>query len=568
MNTVDFKTQRNNDIYTIALVAALMGTGCDSGGSTVGPETSSGTEDSNSGESQGETEASTEPDGGTRTGTQTGNSQDTDAESETDHNTGTDTDHNTGTDTDDGSGTETGNSGCRDGQTDCGGRCVDVVNLVSDCGGCGVACSSGEVCAEGSCQAAQWGTAARVADVERSRDPDVSVDSEGNALAVWMADAFPDGEGTRFDVWGARFDVDTLAWDAAVLLENTDVDYARFPQVAAAPQGDGVAIWDQDDRINFSRYDESGSVWSAPEVIEAGLAGAAQDQLLRRDAVGNSMAVWVQDLSDVRASRYDAATGGWTAPQSISTNSSGFALFMEMDSNASGDSVVVWAEFPEGASSNVWVNRYDADSGTWGTDELIENQDSDATLPQASIDDDGNVIVLWGQVQGNVGVLFSRRYDSENGSWEDAQMMQASAFDYRLDFDSQGNAVAVWRYQGQLWSQRYDVSTAVWQSATVISADVPGDVADPGIIIDPYDDAVVVWRQAGSVWANRFSVTDQTWGPEVELSDATNSTSFDVPQLRAAADGTLIVLFQRNEVLSGAGPLRREIWFNTYRAQP
>jgi Stigma-specific protein, Stig1 len=49
-------------------------------------------------------------------------------------------------------------SPCADGTTKCGGACVDTKVDLANCGGCGVACASGEVCSAGNCQSECAGT--------------------------------------------------------------------------------------------------------------------------------------------------------------------------------------------------------------------------------------------------------------------------------------------------------------------------------------------------------------------------------------------------------------------------
>ncbi|MCA9610442.1 MAG: hypothetical protein KC619_32825, partial [Myxococcales bacterium] len=44
--------------------------------------------------------------------------------------------------------------GCRTGETDCDGTCVNTDSDARNCGGCGMACGAGEVCAAGACDAA------------------------------------------------------------------------------------------------------------------------------------------------------------------------------------------------------------------------------------------------------------------------------------------------------------------------------------------------------------------------------------------------------------------------------
>ncbi len=53
---------------------------------------------------------------------------------------------------DDQESSDDGAQACADGQQECGERCVDVSTDASNCGGCGVMCTTGQVCQTGQCQ--------------------------------------------------------------------------------------------------------------------------------------------------------------------------------------------------------------------------------------------------------------------------------------------------------------------------------------------------------------------------------------------------------------------------------
>jgi hypothetical protein len=64
--------------------------------------------------------------------------------------------------------------GCRPGQSDCGGRCVDLTTDPANCGRCGRACAAGEVCNEGTCSSTCSAGLANCAGacVELATDPE------------------------------------------------------------------------------------------------------------------------------------------------------------------------------------------------------------------------------------------------------------------------------------------------------------------------------------------------------------------------------------------------------------
>ena len=65
----------------------------------------------------------------------------------------------------------------------------------------------------------------------------------------------------------------------------------------------------------------------------------------------------------------------------------------------SGNAVAVWEQF-DGVTVSVASNRYDAQSGSWGTAELIETGGGESAAPQVAIDGSGNAVAVWEQLDG------------------------------------------------------------------------------------------------------------------------------------------------------------------------
>jgi hypothetical protein len=76
-------------------------------------------------------------------------------------------------------------------------------------------------------------------------DPQVAVDSQGNAVAVWYR-----YDGTSYVVQGAVRPAASGVWQAPVDLSAADED-AVHPQVAVDSQGNAVAVWS---RYNATSY--------------------------------------------------------------------------------------------------------------------------------------------------------------------------------------------------------------------------------------------------------------------------------------------------------------------------
>jgi hypothetical protein len=93
-----------------------------------------------------------------------------------------------------------------------------------------------------------WGTAELIEtnDSAHAQHLQVAVDPNGNAVAVWKQ-----SDGTRDNIWANQY-VAGAGWATAELLETEDLGDAERPQIAVDPDGNAIAVWSQDDgmRIN------------------------------------------------------------------------------------------------------------------------------------------------------------------------------------------------------------------------------------------------------------------------------------------------------------------------------
>ena len=206
-----------------------------------------------------------------------------------------------------------------------------------------------------------WGTAGLIEtdNVETANVPEVAVNANGNAVAVWRQ-----SDGTRTNIWANRYDAIGGSWGTAELIETTNAGDARFPRVSIAPSGDATAVWEQSDGTRFSiwanRYDTAGGNWGTAALIETDDTGDATSARLAVDSNGNVTAVWDQgdgSRLNVWANRYDAAAGTWGTPRLLETDNTGDATGPEVAVDPNGVVMAVWEQF-DGIRRNIWANRF------------------------------------------------------------------------------------------------------------------------------------------------------------------------------------------------------------------
>ena len=150
--------------------------------------------------------------------------------------------------------------------------------------------------------------------------------------------------------------------------------------------------------------------------------------------------------------RTDTSRGqGWGTPVVIETNT-GNADFARVAVNGNGNAMALWKQF-NGVNFDIWANRYDVGSDSWGTATLIENSSQDASEPWVAMDNSGNAMAVWRQSDGvdpNPSI-WANRYVVGQG-WGTATLIELNpgfASFPHVGFDNSGNAIVAW-YQA-IW---------------------------------------------------------------------------------------------------------------------
>jgi hypothetical protein len=199
----------------------------------------------------------------------------------------------------------------------------------------------------------------------------------------------------------------------------------------------------------------------------------------------------------------------------------GDAWRAEVAVNPEGRGVVVWQQSEEGRDS-IWANRMGVD-GRWDGARRVEPNDQvDQIKPHVAIDEEGNAIAVWEEIDGESSSIWSKRQDP-SGKWVQEQAVynrEGDAFEPRVASAPGGNAIAVWQQRtrdGPLatWAARYLASSGTWNDVRPIGPAAAGNAGKPDVVMDADENAIAVWPQSGGVrkgvWANRYD-DDDGWG--------------------------------------------------------
>ena len=400
-----------------------------------------------------------------------------------------------------------------------------------------------------------WGTAETIEtdDAGDAASPQIAFDPSGNAISVWHQ-----SDGVRNNIWSNRYTAGT-GWGTAIKIETDDAGHAMAPQIAFDPSGNAISVWHQSDgtrnNIWSNRY-TAGTGWGTAIKIETDDAGHAAAPQIAFDPSGNAIAVWFQSdgvRNNIWANRYTAGTG-WGTAEAIETDDAGHAAAPQIAFDPSGNAIAVWYQ-SDGTRDNIRSNRYTAGTG-WGTAIKIETDDAaNATFPQIAIDSGDSAISVWVQSDGVLTNIWANRYTAETG-WGTAEKIETNDAGFaeapQIAFDPSGNAISVWQQSDgawfHIWSNRYTAGTG-WGTAMKIEIDEAADAQEPEIAIDSAGNAIVVWWLSDgtrtNIWANRYAA-ESGWGTaaKIETDDTADAES---PKVAVDSGGNAISVWKQSD---------------------
>jgi hypothetical protein len=242
-----------------------------------------------------------------------------------------------------------------------------------------------------------WGpivTLSPVSNSNSSTSPKIGMDSNGNAVAIWLLDT-----GTSTSIQTAYLPVGG-SWTTPVAISTPGVT-ARRPTLAVNALGDAIAGWETASGQVMVAERKSGS-WGAPVSV----APAAYRQNASQVALngrGDAAVVWSRAYSSFMATR-DVGRS-WSVPTTISTRSAGGSVSIALDD--SGNAVLVFVSL---ATPN--ANPVEAVSrlagGSWSAPSTISSASEAALAPRAVATPAGTFVVGWDSVKSNTLVAAIR----------------------------------------------------------------------------------------------------------------------------------------------------------------
>jgi uncharacterized protein YheU (UPF0270 family) len=299
---------------------------------------------------------------------------------------------------------------------------------------------------------------------ENALFPNVVMDNSGNKIVLWIQS---DGTNDRIYMSSYRNDSWThptdLATDAIGVAGQSVIPSPESVGMAMDDSGNAIIVWRQQDglntRIYMSEY-RNGS-WTHPtDLASDAISIAGYDTgrpMVAMDNNGNAIIAWRQsDGSNEQIYMSNYRNGSWTHPTNLVTDAISVAGLdaavprVAMDNN--GNAIIVWQQLDDSANMQIYKSEYRNGGWTHPTNlatDTISVAGENAVAPRVAMDNNGNAIIVWGHTVDADWLLYKSEY--RNGGWTNPADLAANAIDVGLftDFptlamDDNGNAIIVW----------------------------------------------------------------------------------------------------------------------------
>ena len=380
-----------------------------------------------------------------------------------------------------------------------------------------------------------------------AREPQIAMDATGNATAVWAED-----DGSNYIVQ-ARTKPFGESWQDIATLSDAGQS-AREPQIAVDADGNATAVWV---RYNGSEYiiqastKRVGESWQDPENLSADGYDTSVPQIAV-NAAGDAAAVWVG--SDGSNEIIQATTKpfgeSWQDPVDLSVaGSNNLAPQIAVDADGNATAVWIWND-----GSNFIVQASTKRVGeSWQDPENLSADGYDTYVPQIAVDAAGNATAVWVTDDGSNYVVQAKTKPF-GGSWQDLATLSEAGQDTRapqIAVDAAGNVTAVW-VKGNKKSGVVESSTQY--TAPTVTSVVPNNGSPAGgtsVTITGNSFFGVTAVYFGSVPATSFIVVSPT--EIIAIAPAGSLGTVDI-QVVAAGGSSPITDADRYQYSSSSAP--------------
>jgi len=214
----------------------------------------------------------------------------------------------------------------------------------------------------------------------------------------------------------------------------------------------------------------------------------------------------------------------WTTPVSLQSSASTLSQNARVAMSADGVAMAVWQQTTAAGLGSIWSSRYVKATG-WTTPVLVSDSAFDASAVQLAMDDAGNAIAVWQQVNGLQKDVMAARFDVATSTWSVADVLDTddvtAALNPQIAMNQNGTALVVWQQGLTIVEKHYNVDTG-WATAKTVSTEVAGELSKLTLTFNDSGDAFAAWRVA--VVTPATATTPEQTHYDLRLAQLINNT--------------------------------------------
>jgi hypothetical protein len=343
--------------------------------------------------------------------------------------------------------------------------------------------------------------------------PSVALTASGDAIAVYCQPYYDVlGMHLRTLINSRRYSHLTGTWSAAKLISVKDWSFAGHPDIAVDSNGNAIAIWDEDSQTWARRFDATLGAW---ETSATNLSVRPVPHRIVVDGSNIFTAVWAEN-STVFARRFNATPNTWDASVRIGYDPAVLpgASDPQVDVNAAGNVFVVWQQrttLPDNTTQySIDSSRFDPVAKTWSAPAALTASASLAHSPRVAVDNTGNAMAAWLQTGTTGSSLQTARYTATGSTWTAPMLTDQTGTgiiaSIVLGMDGNGNAEIIWLDPAAgIVERRYDAAASTWSGFNTTLRPKPirlviGAMSDTGYAALLGDTTGSTWRVAAWGW--------------------------------------------------------------------
>ncbi len=359
-------------------------------------------------------------------------------------------------------------------------------------------------------------------DGSKARYPEVAMDNNDNTIIVWEQ-----VDGADYQLFKSEYRGNAWA-NPANINDTLSVPEGPSPwgisyDVAVDDNGNAIVAWYQKDNAGNDRVFKSeyrSGAWVHPSGVGDAINAALGSMItafvtVAMDNNGNAIIAWDQYDTNMSIFKSEYRGGSWTHPANLSDhinpNGGNDAYYGRVAMADNGSAVIAWYHEDAGWDPYIFMSEYRAASWTHPADfnDFISPDSPGnhyADFQEVAIDNNGNTIIVWGQIDG----AFSNIYKSEyrNGVWthpadtnESINPRGTNALNPVVAMDNNDNAIIAWEQSDGTNKRLFksEFREDAWTHPASLSDNISpagSDARWPHVAMSDNGDALISWMQS------------------------------------------------------------------------